>query len=103
MKRHIDVFKMMTSTFGKRKVESACNESGKKMPLTNYPRAALIVPTNQSKNRKNNIVPLDKWKIVKKIGGGGFGEIYQAQIMGNEEPVAIKVESTKQSKQVCRF
>ena len=43
---------------------------------------------------------LDKWKIVKKIGGGGFGEIYQAQIMGNEEPVAIKVESTKQSKQV---
>ena len=44
---------------------------------------------------------LDKWKIVKKIGGGGFGEIYQAQIMGNEEPVAIKVESTKQSKQVC--
>ena len=23
--------------------------------------------------------------------------------MGNEEPVAIKVESTKQSKQVCRF
>lgn len=40
---------------------------------------------------------------MKKIGGGGFGEIYQAQIMGNEEPVAIKVESTKQSKQVCNF
>lgn len=45
----------------------------------------------------------DKWKIVKKIGGGGFGEIYQAQIMGNEEPVAIKVESTKQSKQVLKM
>ena len=40
---------------------------------------------------------------MKKIGGGGFGEIYQAQIMGNEEPVAIKVESTKQSKQVSAF
>ena len=37
---------------------------------------------------------------MKKIGGGGFGEIYQAIIMGSEEPVAIKVESAKQSKQV---
>ena len=43
----------------------------------------------------------DKWKVTKKIGGGGFGEIYQAQIIGSEEPVAIKVESAKQSKQVC--
>lgn len=42
----------------------------------------------------------DKWKVTKKIGGGGFGEIYQAQIIGSEEPVAIKVESAKQSKQV---
>ena len=42
----------------------------------------------------------DKWKITKKIGGGGFGEIYQAAIIGSEEPVAIKVESAKQSKQV---
>ena len=43
---------------------------------------------------------LDKWKITKKIGGGGFGEIYAAKIIDTEEPVAIKVESSKQSKQV---
>ena len=43
---------------------------------------------------------LDKWKITKKIGGGGFGEIYGAKIIDSEEPVAIKVESSKQSKQV---
>ena len=52
-------------------------------------------------NNKNKIS--DKWKITKKIGGGGFGEIYQAQIIGSEEPVAIKVESAKQSKQVTFF
>lgn len=45
----------------------------------------------------------DKWKITKKIGGGGFGEIYQAAIIGSEEPVAIKVESAKQSKQVLKM
>lgn len=45
----------------------------------------------------------DKWKVTKKIGGGGFGEIYQAQIIGSEEPVAIKVESAKQSKQVLKM
>lgn len=42
----------------------------------------------------------EKWKITKKIGGGGFGEIYGAKIIDSEEPVAIKVESSKQSKQV---
>ena len=46
---------------------------------------------------------LDKWKITKKIGGGGFGEIYAAKIIDTEEPVAIKVESSKQSKQVTNF
>jgi len=45
----------------------------------------------------------DKWKITKKIGGGGFGEIYAAKIIDTEEPVAIKVESSKQSKQVLKM
>jgi hypothetical protein len=45
----------------------------------------------------------DKWRITKKIGGGGFGEIYAAKFIESEENVAIKVESSKQSKQVFNF
>lgn len=45
----------------------------------------------------------DKWKITKKIGGGGFGEIYAAKFIESEEAVAIKVESSKQSKQVLKM
>lgn len=45
----------------------------------------------------------DKWRITKKIGGGGFGEIYAAKFIESEENVAIKVESSKQSKQVLKM
>ena len=55
--------------------------------------------TCREKNRFTKTVS-DKWKITRKIGGGGFGEIYGAKIVDSEEPVAIKVESSKQSKQV---
>ncbi|CDW52782.1 Tau tubulin kinase 1 [Trichuris trichiura] len=44
------------------------------------------------------------WKIACKIGGGGFGEIYEAlDCQNNNEQVAVKVESSKASKQVLKM
>uniref|UniRef100_A0A914NEA1 Protein kinase domain-containing protein n=1 Tax=Meloidogyne incognita TaxID=6306 RepID=A0A914NEA1_MELIC len=40
----------------------------------------------------------ERWKIKNKIGGGGFGEIYEAvDLQNHNERVAIKVESSKAS------
>ncbi|KAF8382164.1 hypothetical protein PRIPAC_71306 [Pristionchus pacificus] len=39
-----------------------------------------------------------------KIGGGGFGEIYEAaDLQNHNESVAIKVESSKATKQVLKM
>uniref|UniRef100_A0A5S6R021 Protein kinase domain-containing protein n=1 Tax=Trichuris muris TaxID=70415 RepID=A0A5S6R021_TRIMR len=44
------------------------------------------------------------WKIACKIGGGGFGEIYEAlDCQNNNEQVAVKVESSRASKQVLKM
>ena len=40
---------------------------------------------------------------MKKIGGGGFGEIYEGQDMVSKEAVALKLESAKQPKQVLKM
>ena len=56
--------------------------------------ADLVIPGTVIKER---------WKITKKIGGGGFGEIYEATDLQTTESVAIKVESTKQTKQVLKM
>uniref|UniRef100_A0A8C4SNT5 Tau tubulin kinase 2a n=1 Tax=Erpetoichthys calabaricus TaxID=27687 RepID=A0A8C4SNT5_ERPCA len=40
---------------------------------------------------------------VKKIGGGGFGEIYEALDLSSRECVALKVESAQQPKQVLKM
>ncbi|ESO83515.1 hypothetical protein LOTGIDRAFT_133319 [Lottia gigantea] len=45
----------------------------------------------------------DRWKVLKKIGGGGFGEIYEATDLVNKECVALKLESAKQPKQVLKM
>lgn len=45
----------------------------------------------------------DRWRIRSKIGGGGFGEIYEAVDLQNMELVAVKVESSKASKQVLKM
>lgn len=44
-----------------------------------------------------------RWKIDKKIGGGGFGEIYAALDLVSKDSVALKVESVNQSKQVLKM
>lgn len=40
---------------------------------------------------------------MKKIGGGGFGEIYEAMDLLTRENVALKVESAQQPKQVLKM
>ncbi|KAI1700772.1 protein kinase domain-containing protein [Ditylenchus destructor] len=55
---------------------------------------------------QNGQVIRDRWKIKQKIGGGGFGEIYEAadtQQPSHNERVAVKVESSKATKQVLKM
>ena len=40
---------------------------------------------------------------MKKIGGGGFGEIYEGLDMVTKESIALKLESAKQPKQVLKM
>ncbi|MGH0168855.1 UNVERIFIED_CONTAM: hypothetical protein FKN15_061421 [Acipenser sinensis] len=50
-----------------------------------------------------NCMVKDRWKVLKKIGGGGFGEIYEALDLLTRESVALKVESAQQPKQVLKM
>ncbi|KAI1896961.1 hypothetical protein AGOR_G00100290 [Albula goreensis] len=50
-----------------------------------------------------NSMVKDRWKVMKKIGGGGFGEIYEALDLLTRENVALKVESAQQPKQVLKM
>ncbi|UYV70533.1 TTBK2 [Cordylochernes scorpioides] len=45
----------------------------------------------------------ERWKVVRKIGGGGFGEIYEGLDTVTKELVALKLESAKQPKQVLKM
>ena len=40
---------------------------------------------------------------TKKIGGGGFGDIYEGIDMVTKEAVALKLESAEQPKQVLKM
>lgn len=44
-----------------------------------------------------------RWRITHKIGGGGFGQIYQAYDKIRREFVAVKVESNCQARQGIRM
>ncbi|XP_062845362.1 tau-tubulin kinase 1 [Trichomycterus rosablanca] len=50
-----------------------------------------------------NCMVKERWKVLKKIGGGGFGEIYEALDQVTRENVALKVESAQQPKQVLKM
>eukprot|EP00105_Crassostrea_gigas_P044146 XP_019928294.1 PREDICTED: tau-tubulin kinase 1 [Crassostrea gigas] len=50
-----------------------------------------------------NQVVKERWKVVRKIGGGGFGEIYEGIDQVTKESVALKLESAKQAKQVLKM
>lgn len=43
------------------------------------------------------------FQVIKKIGGGGFGEIYEGLDLITREQVALKVESARQPKQVLKM
>ncbi|CAM4693224.1 unnamed protein product [Leuciscus chuanchicus] len=45
----------------------------------------------------------ERWRVLKKIGGGGFGEIYEVLDQVNQFNVALKVESAQQPKQVLKM
>ncbi|CAB1340477.1 unnamed protein product, partial [Coregonus sp. 'balchen'] len=45
----------------------------------------------------------ERWRVVKKIGGGGFGEIYEVLDQLSQVNVALKVESAQQAKQVLKM
>lgn len=45
----------------------------------------------------------DRWRIISKIGTGGFGSIYEAYDCLGKENIAIKVESLTQLKQVLKM
>ncbi|RWS30985.1 tau-tubulin kinase 2-like protein [Leptotrombidium deliense] len=45
----------------------------------------------------------DRWRVIKRIGGGGFGEIYEALDLITREHVAMKLESSQQQKQVLKM
>ncbi|XP_072311972.1 tau-tubulin kinase 2b [Eucyclogobius newberryi] len=45
----------------------------------------------------------DRWKVIRKIGGGGFGEIYEVLDQLTQATVALKVESAQQPKQVLKM
>ncbi|XP_053117387.1 tau-tubulin kinase 2 isoform X2 [Hemicordylus capensis] len=49
------------------------------------------------------MVVKERWKVLRKIGGGGFGEIYDALDVVTRENVALKVESAQQPKQVLKM
>ena len=42
----------------------------------------------------------DKWRILRMIGKGGFGQIFETEYIKSEEKAAMKVESCHLSRQV---
>lgn len=79
--------------------------------LLNYTNLALASFQNNNQNitmtsedllQPGHVVK-ERWKVVRKIGGGGFGEIYEGQDLITREQVALKVESARMPKQVLKM
>lgn len=63
---------------------------------------------NSSSNNSSDLIQpgqvvKDRWKIVSKIGTGGFGSIYEAFDNLSKESIAVKIESATQLKQVLKM
>ncbi|XP_074595567.1 tau-tubulin kinase asator [Brevipalpus obovatus] len=80
------------------------------------PASGKIVPSNiqaPPPNSQANQPPEDllqpghvvreRWRVIKRIGGGGFGEIYEALDLVSRDYVAMKLESAQQQKQVLKM
>ena len=77
---------------------------------TNLARTSFSPDTSSKKGRLSFIDLLHilksfifRWKVTRKIGGGGFGEIYEGIDLVTKEQVALKLESAKQPKQVLKM
>lgn len=72
------------------------------------PKSSAAVASNSSSMTTEDLIQpaqvvKDRWKVVRKIGGGGFGEIYEGFDLITKESVALKLESAKQPKQVLKM
>ncbi|XP_053968408.1 tau-tubulin kinase homolog Asator-like [Anastrepha ludens] len=68
----------------------------------NRVKALIVKMTSEDLLQPGHVVK-ERWKVVRKIGGGGFGEIYEGQDLITREQVALKVESARQPKQVLKM
>ncbi|CAD5110666.1 DgyrCDS43 [Dimorphilus gyrociliatus] len=70
-------------------------------------REKRMVENDESSSEEDLLQPSqivkDRWRILKKVGGGGFGEIYEAIDLNTKEKVALKLESALQQKQVLKM
>ncbi|KAH8373755.1 hypothetical protein KR009_009396 [Drosophila setifemur] len=79
--------------------------------VTANEKAKIVVSSREKESDKMTSEDLlqpghvvkERWKVVRKIGGGGFGEIYEGQDLITREQVALKVESARQPKQVLKM
>ncbi|WKY09728.1 hypothetical protein Q1695_002241 [Nippostrongylus brasiliensis] len=66
--------------------------------------APIMTSSSEGEILQVSQVIRERWKIKQKVGGGGFGEIYEAiDIQNHNERVAVKVESSKAAKQVLKM
>jgi len=59
-----------------------------------FAQKSQVMATSSSGTRSEFIVA-GKYRLMRKIGSGSFGDIYLANSLGNGEEVAVKLESIK--------
>ncbi|XP_066945982.1 uncharacterized protein Asator isoform X3 [Macrobrachium rosenbergii] len=78
------------------------NNNNNSKNINNNNNSKNITMTSEDLLQPGHVVK-ERWKVVRKIGGGGFGEIYEGQDLVTREQVALKLESAKQPKQVLKM
>ncbi|KAM7341246.1 tau-tubulin kinase asator isoform 2-T2 [Cochliomyia hominivorax] len=73
------------------------------LSIENLPNQPTVSKMTSEDLLQPGHVVKERWKVVRKIGGGGFGEIYEGQDLITREQVALKVESARQPKQVLKM
>jgi tau tubulin kinase len=71
--------------------------------VSNNPPPARDKSDDRANILEANEIIKDRWKVLSKIGSGGFGEIYEAVDLRTSAPVAIKLESARETKQVLNM
>lgn len=69
-------------------------KTAKVLPLSEKERAEAAAPPSQvATNKMNEFIVAGKYRIIRKIGSGSFGDIYLGINITNGEEVALKMES----------